>query len=166
MNIKSEKGMTLVELLAVISLSMIVMVAAYHAFYFVTGAVEKSSTKTELRKEANILILSLEEHLINVDSIEIQNDDPTTFQTFEATSTRLNGMDKDSTFAYIEETTDVSIQNGHLFIDDIQQNADDMDLSNTTFELDGEKLTVHLEIFKENTDETYNLVKIFRLGTE
>ncbi|SDP00559.1 PulJ/GspJ family protein [Halobacillus aidingensis] len=166
MNIKSEKGMTLVELLAVVSLSMIVMVAAYHAFYFVTGAVETSSTKTELRKEANILILSLEENLINVDSVKVQNADTTIFQTFTATAARLNGMGEDSTFTYIEETTDVSIQNGHLLIDDIQQNADDMDLSNTTFELNGDKLTVHLEIFKENTDDTYSLVKIFRLGTE
>ncbi|MGR9049186.1 PulJ/GspJ family protein [Halobacillus faecis] len=166
MNIKNEKGMTLVELLAVVSLSMIVMVAAYHAFYFVTGAVETSSTKTEIRKEANILVLSLEENLINVDSIKVQNADTTIFQAFTATATRLNGMDDDSTFTYIEETTEVSIQNGHLLIDDIQQNADDMDLSNTTFELNGDKLTVHLEIFKENTDETYSLVKIFRLGTE
>ncbi|MYL50208.1 hypothetical protein GLV98_11980 [Halobacillus litoralis] len=166
MNIKSEKGMTLVELLAVVSLSMIVMVAAYHAFYFVTGAVETSSTKTEIRKEANILVLSLEEHLINVDSINVQNADTTTFQAFTAKATRLNGMDDDSTFTYIEETAEVSIENGHLLIDDIQQNADDMDLSNTTFELNGNKLTVHLEIFKENTEETYSLVKIFRLGTE
>ncbi|WLR46115.1 prepilin-type N-terminal cleavage/methylation domain-containing protein [Halobacillus litoralis] len=166
MNIKSEKGMTLVELLAVVSLSMIVMVAAYHAFYFVTGAVETSSTKTEIRKEANILILALEENLINVDSIEVQNDHTTTFQAFTATSTRLDDMDEESTFTYIDETTDVSIQNGHLLIGGIQQNAEGMDLSNTLFELDGNKLTVHLEIFKKDTDETYSLVKIFRLGTE
>ncbi|MBN9653844.1 prepilin-type N-terminal cleavage/methylation domain-containing protein [Halobacillus sp. GSS1] len=166
MNMKSEKGMTLVELLAAVSLSMIVMVAAYHAFYFVAGAVETSSAKTEIRKEANILLLSLEENLINVDEVEPTNNLTGTFQAFTATSTRLGDMDEDSTFTYIDETTDVSIQNGHLLIDEIQQNSEDTDLSSTTFELDGSKLTVLLEISKENTDETYSLVKIFRLGTE
>lgn len=166
MNIRNEQGLTLVEVLAVVSLSMIIMVAAYHAFYFVTGAVETSSTKTEVRKEANLIVLSLEEHLLNIDSIEYENENPTSFQTFTAKSTRLNGMDDDSTFTYEEETKDISIRNGHLLIDGVQQNAHDMDLYNTTFELDGEKLTVQLEILKENTEETYSVVKIFRLGTE
>lgn len=165
MNIKNEKGLTLVEVLAVVSLSMIVMIAAYQAFYFVTGAIETSSTKTELRKEANILLLSLENHLLNVDTIEIQGSEQP-FTAFTGFTNRLDEMKDDTTFTYIEESIEFSIQDGNLMIDHIQQNADDMDLSNTIFEFEGGNLRVHLNIIKNHTDKKYSIVKIFKLGTD
>ncbi|QAS54036.1 prepilin-type N-terminal cleavage/methylation domain-containing protein [Halobacillus litoralis] len=164
MRLNNEKGLTLVEVLAVLSLSMVVMIAAYQAFFFITNSIEMSAEKTELRKEANIITLSLENRLINVDSIETDSG-KSTFTKFTGSITRLNGMDEETTaFTYIEEEVVITIDEGNLYINGVQQNASDMNLSNTTFELNGNKLTVNLEIMKENTNERYSLVKIFRLG--
>ncbi|WP_226583420.1 type II secretion system protein J [Halobacillus litoralis] len=162
MNIHSERGFTLVEVLAVVSLSMIVLMAAYQAFYFVSGAVESSALKTELRKEANIIVLSLEEHLINVDAIDIPEDsDP--FNAFIGTTRRLNKMEEE-TLTYLEDTVEVQLSNGRLFVEGVQINSPDMNLSNTTFEHNNGNLTVNLKIKKRSKDEIYTMKKIFRLG--
>lgn len=168
MMLKNEKGLSLVELLATLSIMMIVMVAAYQAFYFVSNAITASSNMTELRKEANILILSMENALINVDSITLPEDTPhDSFQEFTGNIKYLSGMEEESTtFVYTEETVDVSIAEGGLLIDGKRVNAEDMDLSNTTFEQNGDKLKVNLNIQKQGTDEDYGLVKIFNIGNE
>ncbi|MCA0982590.1 hypothetical protein LCL89_00855 [Halobacillus yeomjeoni] len=164
MKVNNQKGMSLFEVLAAVSLSLIIFIVAYQGFYFITNSIDHSSAMTEIRKEANILIMDLDDALINVDSIEVaagQSSD--SFTKFTGV---IKKLDASNDLSYINEQVAIEIKDGDLLIDGTKVNADDMKVTNTYFSLDLFKLKVTLEIEKQDSDEKYKLTKFYKLGNE
>ncbi|KGX93621.1 hypothetical protein N781_10535 [Pontibacillus halophilus JSM 076056 = DSM 19796] len=168
-HLQNEKGVTLVELLAVMAMSILVVGVAYQILFSMFSSIDKSQANTMLRNEAAAIMLELDEIMLNLDEVEtipIDLNVNVPFDHFRVLDIRENSSGLPKTLS-----TEIEVANGELLvtyngssrtITDSSINA-----SNTTFTLDKDgRLRVNLHIEDNASSETYTVFKIYEMENE
>lgn len=165
MRTRNQKGLTLIELLAVISISSIVLLVAYSILTSMIVTNSNSTSKTNLRNEAVTISQHIENIMLNVDSIQINGtkDANGQFQSFTAVDTRRTETSPGKfTESSINNTFDIT--NGNLLINGSSMNSASYSFQNTTFKLlDASTLQVNYVILDPKTKQSFKLFKVYKL---
>lgn len=168
---KNENGITLIELLAVMAISSMVLIIAFSIFSSMMKVNDKSIIQTNLRNETILISLRIDDVMNNTDTVEIigESDENGFFQQFKAIDKRtelaVNEKGED-VFKDIDIPTDIIIENGILYIDGKKINSDSFSLTNTVFSNKSGGLLANLVVYDIENKETYEINKLYNLQSE
>ncbi|MGG5254882.1 PulJ/GspJ family protein [Neobacillus sp. SM06] len=161
-----QKGFTLVELLAVIALSSIILAVGYSILFSMMKSAEQSTLQTKLRNESILITQQFDQAMLNIDLIErtgTPNADGT-FQSFQGIDQRINEEQPDQVETLVvpfEITAD-----GKLLINHRQMNADGYSLAKTMFKQVNGNLQVYYVIEELKTHKQFTFFKLYNLQGE
>lgn len=161
-----QRGLTLVELLAVIALSSIILAVGYSILFSTIKSADHSAVQTKLRNESVLITQQFNQAMLNVDSIEIvgeqnANGKFTSFQAIDKAATADASNQGQDVIVPVEITND-----GNLLINNKQINSVGYSLKNTTFRQINGNLQVYYAIDDLNNHARFTLLKIYNLQGE
>lgn len=181
---KNENGLTLIELLAVLALSSMVVIMAVSIYTSMVKVSNKSIIETNLRNETVLIVHQLDEIMMNTDTIKIDGeaDDTGLFKSFFAVdkSTELAKNEKgEDTFKENENLTSIKINGDHLLTcraDSTTLNCDASGqkrinsesylVTDTVFSLKSSGLFVKLVVVDKDNGTKYEVNKLYSLKGE
>ncbi|MFD1018923.1 prepilin-type N-terminal cleavage/methylation domain-containing protein [Thalassobacillus hwangdonensis] len=168
MKLHNERGLTLVELLAVLALSTVVILIAYNLLFSTMGSIDRSSAQTKMRNEAALILYQFDEAMLNVDSIEIDGGGtPDRFTQFTGVGEHIEDKnDGSGGYEFVEDRIAFSISGDDIVIDGNTLNDPEWRFTDSFFKYEGKKLYVQLEVADSESNETYQSSKIYRLKNE
>lgn len=89
MRLHNQKGMTLVELLAVLVLTSIVIAATLQFFSVNLQSMNHQKTRVELQREATVMLSALQKQLYGAKMITISDTDPQTLTICQTNNTAV-----------------------------------------------------------------------------
>ncbi len=161
-----QKGLTLVELLAVIALSSIILTVGYSILFSMMKSAEQSAVQTKLRNESILITQQFDQAMLNSNSVEIASTPNAdgTFQSFHAIDRRINEEQPDQVKTLVisfEITAD-----GTLLINNKQINSDGYSLKKTRFKQANGNLQVYYAIEELKTHKQFTFFKLYQLQGE
>jgi prepilin-type N-terminal cleavage/methylation domain-containing protein len=158
-----ENGLTLIELLAVIAVSSIVLFVAYSILTSMLRTSDRTTVQTQLRNEAITISQRMDNILVNIDSVDNGGVNGI-FQNFNAIDNRKTETSP-GVFSNSPITTPIAITNGNLLINNQIVNSANFSLQNTTFKLldNDTSLQINYEILDIKTNQTFKMFKIYSL---
>lgn len=162
----NQKGLTLVELLAVIAISSIILVVGYSILFSMIKSADHSAVQTKLRNESVLITQQVNQAMLNIDAVEAAGttDADGKFKSFYAidkAATDVDGNRAHDTTVFIQINAD-----GNLLIDNKQVNSDGYSLKNTAFKEVNSNLQIYYVIDDLINHEQLTLFKIFPLKSE
>lgn len=166
MKIVDQKGLTLVELLAVIGISAILLSVGYSILFSMIKSADHSTAQTKLRNESVLITQQFNQAMLNIDSIEAVGaaDSDGKFRSFNAIdkgTTDVNGVQTQNVIVPIAINED-----GNLLINYKQINSDGYSLKNTRFKQVNGNLQVYYVLYDLNSKEQFTQFKIYNLQSE
>lgn len=139
MKCRNEKGLTLVELLAAVTISFIIIGVIYAVLNSVITESKSDMARKNFVKEQAAILQYMERAMENMDDVEPDDEsDDGTFTRFKAVDINID-VAGDGT--YRESSTDktIAVSGGNLSIGGTVVNSDEISLDGTTeyFECDG-----------------------------
>ncbi|MCM3021900.1 PilW family protein [Heyndrickxia ginsengihumi] len=134
MKIHNEKGVTLVELLATILISTIIIGVIYSVFIMTITKTKEDMNQKSFIKEQTAILQYMDRTMENVDDVEVvsDTDDSGRFTSFNAINIKtVEGADH--SFTQQETSVPIAIANNNLEIDNTMINNDGISLDGTTF---------------------------------
>lgn len=143
MKCRNEKGLTLVELLAAVTISFMIIGVIYAVLNTVITQSKSDMARKNFVKEQTAILQYMNSAMENVDDIEPddENDDGT-FTRFKAVDVNIN-VGSDGT--YQESSTDktIAVSDGNLSVGGTIVNSDGISLDGTTFTAENGSLICH-----------------------
>lgn len=172
---KRENGLTLVELLATIVISSIVLIVVFSIFSQAIQTGNKTMQQTNERNEMVFICKQLDRAMLNIDSIEILDENGVgtngAFNHFKGIDHRIienpnKEEEEDKFIEVVFDEIEIYLLDGNLFIDDLQVNDDDYVLRSDPFSLKNGGLLVNLSLTDVETNEVYVINKFYDLKRE
>ncbi|QHS24266.1 prepilin-type N-terminal cleavage/methylation domain-containing protein [Virgibacillus sp. MSP4-1] len=158
---RNERGVTLVEVLAVLALSSIVLIGVYSFTSSMLKADERASTATDIRNEVILITEQLNQFFINTDRVMISSDKPLQFKVVKQKST----IDETGKVKQTNAEAEFKYQNKTIYIDGKRINSDSYQI--TEPELMNQNQNSHLRFtvqHQEKTDVTKDVNLIYSTG--
>ncbi|XJZ26381.1 Tfp pilus assembly protein FimT/FimU [Bacillota bacterium Lsc_1132] len=161
-----QRGITLVELLAVIAISSALLAVGYSILFSMIKSAEYSTAQTKLRNESILITQQFDQAMLNIDSIEIvgEPDPDGKFQFFQAID-KQPAEDNSDQVQTVVIPFKISAE-GKLLINNKQINSDEYSLKRTTFKQVNGNLQVYYVIDDLNSHEQFTLFKNYKLQSE
>jgi prepilin-type N-terminal cleavage/methylation domain-containing protein len=166
---QNERGLTLIELLAALAISSIILIVAYSILSTMIKSNDRSSTQITIQNESVIISQKIENLMPNIDSVQIPNDVNVDanggFKKFIAIDKRKIESSP-GVFNDIDPpiTTLIEINNRNLLINNQKVNSDNYSLENTTFKLlNKTTLQVYYELINLKRNVEISLYKVYTL---
>lgn len=163
---RRQSGVTLVELLAVLAISSIILITAY-SIYTTAMRVNKASIEdVNIRNETIEICNQFDKMMLNVDTIEIigeanSEDHFTSFWAIE------NGVEMNTTSGEYEEIerskVAIEINKKDLLIKGRRINSDPYSVEGSSFSLKNGGLLVNLIISDQQNNQKFEVNKFYRL---
>lgn len=168
--LRQDKGVTLVELLATLVISSIILLLIFSIFGQVMKAGDDTVQQTNKRNEMVFICKQLDNAMLNVNTIEILDETGSgaaNFHHFKGIEHRtIDNPNKDQVgepvFQQVEHArTDFKLADGNLYIDDVQINNEGFTLEGTTFSLKNSGLSVKLQLKHTSGDKRHYIINKF-----
>ncbi|MGG3384482.1 PulJ/GspJ family protein [Heyndrickxia faecalis] len=166
MKCRNEKGLTLVELLAAVTISFMIIGVIYAVLNTVITQSKSDMARKNFVKEQTAILQYMNSAMENVDDIEPddENDDGT-FTRFKAVDVNIN-VGSDGT--YQESSTDktIAVSDGNLSVGGTIVNSDGISLDGTTFTVENGSLICHFVIKDTQNHFEKKIYAAYKLGEE
>ena len=166
MKCRDEKGLTLVELLAAVIISFMIIGVIYAVLNTVITQSKSDMARKNFVKEQTAILQYMNSAMENVDDIEPddENDDGT-FTRFKAVDVNIN-VGSDGT--YQESSTDktITVSDGNLSVGGTIVNSDGISLDGTTFTAENGSLICHFVMKDTQNHFEKKIYAAYKLGEE
>lgn len=166
MKCRNEKGLTLVELLAAVTISFMIIGVIYAVLNTVITQSKSDMARKNFVKEQTAILQYMNSAMENVDDIEPddENDDGT-FTRFKAVDVNIN-VGSDGT--YQESSTDktITVSDGNLSVGGTIVNSDGISLDGTTFTAENGSLICHFVMKDTQNHFEKKIYAAYKLGEE
>lgn len=174
-HLKQQTGITLVELLATLLLSSVVVILVFSLFSQAMKAGDDTVKQTDRRNEMVFICKQLDNAMLNIDTIKVLDENGMEndyFNHFKGIDYRLlenpeKGKQGEPEFKEVEfATTEIQLLDGNLLVDDIQVNCNDYQLETLPFSFENGGLLVKLDLIHKETNKHYVINKFYDLKSE
>ncbi|MEF2966359.1 hypothetical protein V3851_11010 [Paenibacillus sp. M1] len=147
-HLRNEEGLTLVELLAVISLSALLLILVSTILTTSLLASGRIDDETRLRNEAITLSAALQSKLRNTTGVTVLPDNNATGPVYEFNASVIEDVSSGAT-----RTVSVKLSNDHLYINGVRLDSEGVTLDGTYFIRGNQDLEIHLQAGLEHKEE-------------
>lgn len=167
---RNEKGRSLVELLAVLAISPIIIIIAFSILTSMLKVQDETTVETYLRNEAVLVNRQFDDLMANIDMIQIHPDadvdEDGNFQHFIAVDKQtkiVKDAKGEDIFQEIEVETPVKIDGDSLYINGMKVYEGPYSLASTKFRNEHGNLFIHLVITDVDSGVKFEMEKIYHL---
>ncbi|GER69188.1 hypothetical protein BpJC7_04910 [Weizmannia acidilactici] len=166
MRFRSEKGFTLVELLAAVTISFLIIGVIYAVFQSVIVQSKNDMARKNFVKEQTAILQSMNRAMENVDSLEPEDEnDDGTFTSFNAVDIETDVGDNGS-YHENQTSTLIAVSDGNLSIGGTIANSDGISLTGTTFSIANGSLKCNFVIKDTQNNLEKKMYVSYKLGGE
>ncbi|WP_018660953.1 PulJ/GspJ family protein [Heyndrickxia acidiproducens] len=166
MRVQNERGVTLVELLAAIFISFLIIGGIYAVFINLVKQSEADLSKKNLVIEQTAILKNMNRAMENVDQVEVSGDEDAngTFTSFIAIDHKMVEQNGGRSYTTKKTSIPITTTNGNLSIDGMIINSDHVSLDHTAFKLDKDILQCHFVIKDKKHDQIKKLFVSYQLS--
>lgn len=166
---KDQSGVTLIEILSVMTISSLLILIVYSMFFSATKVYQTSLESTNLRNEAVLILTQFDKVMMNVDTIEINGemDDNGYFHSFHAIN---SGYQLDESSGGYKETTysrdQIEINESGFSINGNNIHSENYFLEGSSFSLKNSALLLDLVILDVKNGDKFQVNKLYDVQSE
>ncbi|MEE8690625.1 MAG: prepilin-type N-terminal cleavage/methylation domain-containing protein [Heyndrickxia coagulans] len=166
MKCRNEKGLTLVELLAAVTISFMIIGVIYAVLNTVITQSKSDMARKNFVKEQTAILQYMNSAMENVDDIEPddENDDGT-FTRFKAVDVNIN-VGSDGTYQKSSTDKTIAVSDGNLSVGGTIVNSDGISLDGTTFTAENGSLICHFVMKDTQNHFEKKIYASYKLGEE
>lgn len=163
--VKNENGLTLIEVLAALTLTTIIMVTMYSFFFSYIKNDQRINTNILVRNESVQILEQLNNDFENVDTISNSIGNPS-LTSFDAVDKKLT-VNNDGTTTETDLTIHVELRDDSLYVNNKKVNDSTVSLTGTQFYMENGDLDLNLVIAsKADPNVVLKTNTVFSLGDD